>query len=137
MSAASSNSRCLEPDARCASAPGRGPPACPGPSSDGRPWLRRQVGLQLDLVRDLHRVDEHRRDAVPVHGDPVADGLLVPLDAREDDLELGLGRERLDVALASASRGLRVAACLNGITSNGTPRILATSSVSLPSSPTS
>jgi hypothetical protein len=58
--------------------------------------VARQVGFHHDLVRDFHGVDQDGRDTVPVHGDPIADGLLVPLHRR---LSCGQRHKETDASL--------------------------------------
>jgi hypothetical protein len=67
------------------------------------PWpeQRRPAGRErrfdLDLVRDVERVDPERRHALPIDRDAIADGLGVAFDPREADLERGFRRQRVDV----------------------------------------
>src|SRR5438067_13478797 len=44
--------------------------------------------FDLDFRWDLIRLNDHRRNVFPIHGDAVAYGLSVALDARKADLKL-------------------------------------------------
>src|SRR5205823_4742356 len=63
----------------------RGPPGCqvelrrPARLEERRPAMVQERGLELDLVRNVHRVNANRRDRVPIDSHPVPDPLLVAL----------------------------------------------------------
>src|SRR5437899_236604 len=68
--------------------------------------ISRKRSFDADFVRYVERVDPNRRDALPVNGETVANRLLIPLDAWEDDLVLRLLRQGPHVASSDAA-GLR------------------------------
>jgi len=108
----------------------------PRPHQAGSALVVGQTCLHLHLRGDFGGIKGELGYGLPVHGDAGTDGLLVALYPGEPDLVAGFGRNSVDVVPLLVGSG-GSSGGLKRMTSKGTPKILATFSVSFPSSPTS